>query len=210
LRVLDLFCGAGGASAGYRRSFPACEIIGVDNSPQPRYPYTFLKEDAYAALRDVEWCRTFDLIHASPPCQRYSVAGRIHGSGHHPNLIPTVRYRLQKVGVPWVIENVPGAPLHNPVLVCGRALNLGVRRHRLFESNLPLVGTGCPKGHPGDWVSVFGHTVLNRGHNRVEQTVARGRAAMQIDWMTLDELSEAIPPAYTEFIGFQLTHLDRW
>jgi len=212
LRILDLFCKAGGAAMGYSRAFPDAEIVGIDHEPQPRYPFTFVREDAYSVLRDQAWCASFDLIHASPPCQRYSIAGRIHGSGHHPNLVPTVRYRLQKVGRPWIIENVPGAPLHDPVMVCGLALNLGVKRHRLFESNMPLRGTTCPKGHPGVWVSVFGHAVKGRGTRDSRPDHGRGHAsdAMDIDWMTLDELSEAVPPAYTHFIGSQIDYLDTW
>lgn len=207
MRILDLFCKAGGAAAGYARAFPGAEIVGVDHAPQPRYPFTFVREDVYSVLRDVAWCQSFDLIHASPPCQRYSIANRIHG-GLHPNLVPTVRYRLGKVGRPWIIENVPGAPLIDPVVVCGLALHLGVKRHRLFESNMPLRGTVCPKGHPGQWVTVFGHAV--KGRRATDHGRAVAGAAMGIDWMTLDELSEAVPPAYTHFLGSQIDYLDTW
>lgn len=118
--------------------------------------------------------------------------------------------------MPYVIENVPGSPLQTWVEVCGLALGLGVKRHRWFESNVMMLVPSCPHGHPGDWVSVFGHTVLERGHvvgkakgggnsiRRRHLGTERGREAMGIDWMTRDELSEAIPPAYTELLGGQL------
>lgn len=218
-RLLDLFCGAGGAAVGYARA--GFEVVGVDINPQPRYPFEFHQADALTYPLD-----GFDVIHASPPCQAYSVANNIHGK-NHPDLLPITRERLIESGTAWVIENVPGAPMHvgpptllspeiNGVIVCGLALDLNVKRHRLFESNRPLTGTKCPPGHPGDWLLVFGHSVLERGTvigkakgggNRIKRkhtTIARGREAMGIDWMNRDELSESIPPAYTEWIGQQL------
>ncbi len=218
-RLLDLFCGAGGAAMGYHRA--GFEVVGVDIKPQPHYPFEFHQADAMTFPLD-----GYDVIHASPPCQAYTVANNIH-QREHPDLLPGTRERLIASGKPWVIENVPGAPMYQGppsllqphrwgVLVCGRALGLNVKRHRLFESNRPLIGTDCPRGHPGDWLLVFGHTVLERGTvigkakgggNRIKRkhtTTARGREAMGIDWMNGDELSESIPPAYTEFIGRQI------
>lgn len=157
----------------------------------------------------------FDLIHASPPCQAYTVANNVHKKTH-PDLLPETRERLRTSGVPWVIENVPGAPMDSFALVCGLALGLNVKRHRQFESSHALMSTTCPHGHPGDWLLVFGQSVMERGHvvrqtpaghnttHRKHTTTARGREAMGIDWMNRDELSEAIPPAYTEYIGNQL------
>lgn len=221
-RLLDLFCGAGGAAVGYHRA--GFDIVGVDIKPQPNYPFEFRQADALAY---VDWNASgFDAVHASPPCQAYTVANNVW-QREHPDLLPATRDLLEASGLPWVIENVPGAPMHigpptlfephrNGVVVCGLALGLNVKRHRLFESNCPLVGTVCPHGHPGDWLLVFGHTVLQRGHvirktpaghnttRRRHTTVERGRAAMGIDWMNRDELSQAIPPAYTEHIGTQL------
>ena len=208
-RLLDLFCGGGGAAMGYHRA--GFDVTGVDIAPQPRYPFTFVQADALTFPLD-----GFDAIHASPPCQAYSIANNIHGNTEHPDLLPATRARLEAWGGPWVIENVPGSPMHHYVTVCGLALGLGVKRHRWFESNVGLLVPPCPHGHPGDWVSVFGHTVLERGHvigkakgggNRIKRKhlgVERGRQAMGIDWMTREELSEAIPPAYTEHIGRQL------
>jgi DNA (cytosine-5)-methyltransferase 1 len=218
-RLLDLYCGAGGCSVGYWRAGFA--VVGVDIEDQPAYPFRFEQADALEYPLD-----DFDVIHASPPCQRYSVANNIHGRDDHPDLIAQTRERLEQSGAVWVMENVPGAPLHrgpaslfddrSGVTVCGLALGLGVKRHRWFESNVPLVGTVCPIGHPGEWLLVFGHSVLGRGRvigkaigggNRIHRDhlqIDRGAVAMGIDWMTRDELSQAIPPAYTEWIGAQL------
>jgi DNA (cytosine-5)-methyltransferase 1 len=215
-RLLDLFCGAGGAAVGYHRA--GFDVVGVDHKPQPHYPFEFWQMD----VRDV-WPQfvDFDAIHASPPCQAYSIANNIHARDDHPDLLPTTRTLLEATGLPYVIENVPGAPMNNWVVVCGLAIGVGVKRHRWFESNIALLVPPCPHGHPGDWVSVFGHTVLSRGHvigkakgggNRIQRQhlgTDVGREAMGIDWMTRDELSEAIPPAFTEHIGGQLlAHLE--
>lgn len=158
----------------------------------------------------------FDAIHASPPCQGYSVANNVHKIAH-PLLIADVRRLLVASGKPWVIENVQGAWREMPgaVTVCGLSLGLNVKRHRLFESSHALMVPPCGD-HRGDWLLVFGHSVMERGHvvrqtpaghnttHRKHTTTARGREAMGIDWMNRDELSEAIPPAYTELVGAQL------
>ncbi len=202
---------------GYHRA--GFDVVGVDINPQPHYPFEFHQADALEVVGLNRWPRvdSFDAIHASPPCQLYSVANNIHGNDGHPDLIPPTRALLEAANLPWVMENVPGAPLQNYVMLCGRAMGLDVKRHRWFETNwMVWAPPQCPHGHPGDWVSVFGHTVLERGHvigkakgggNRIKRRhlgTDRGREAMGIDWMTRDELSEAIPPAYTEFIGAQL------
>ncbi len=210
MRLLDLFCGAGGAAMGYHQA-GFDEIVGVDIVPQPNYPFTFIQGDALLPPVELD---EFDLIHASPPCQAYSVANNVHQKSH-PDLLPATRFLLEQSHRPWVIENVPGAPMGQWALVCGRALGINVKRHRWFESNRLLWSTNCPKGHPGNWLLVFGHSVMERGHvirqtpagnnttHRIHTTTALGREAMGIDWMNRDELSEAIPPAYTKFIGEQ-------
>lgn len=215
-RLLDLFCGAGGAAMGYHRA--GFEVVGVDINPQPNYPFEFWQRDALDVLG---WLTTFSdnpasnfaAIHASPPCQLYSVANNIHGNDDHPDLLPITRTLLQATGLPYVIENVPGAPMENYIVLCGLSFGLGVKRHRWFETSFMVMVPPCPPGHPGDWVSVFGHTVLERGHvtgkakgggntiKRKHLGIARGREAMGIDWMNRAELSESIPPAYTEHIG---------
>lgn len=213
-RLLDLFCGAGGCSVGYHRA--GFDVVGVDPHPQPNYPYEFFQMDALRAL-ELGWDKgKFDAIHASPPCQAYTVANNIHGRTDHPDLVAATRELLIATGLPYVIENVPGAPLLNPYTICGLSLGLNVKRHRIFETNFPLLVPPCHSKHDGDWLLVFGHSVLERGHvtkkakgggntiHRKHTTTERGREAMGIDWMNRDELSQAIPPAYTELIGHQL------
>jgi DNA (cytosine-5)-methyltransferase 1 len=206
-KLLDLFCGAGGAAVGYHRA--GFDVVGVDIKPQPRYPFEFRRADALEFPLD-----GFDAVHASPPCQGYSVANNIHRRDDHPLLIADVRERLEASGLPYVIENVEGAKAEmiNPVTLCGLSVGCNVRRHRLFECNFPVMVPPCGD-HAGDWLLVFGHTVLERGHvvakakgggnviRRKHTTTARGREAMGIDWMNRDELSEAVPPAYSEHIG---------
>lgn len=199
-RLLDLFCGAGGAAVGYHRA--GFDVVGVDIRPQPNYPFEFVQADA---LLVAQWFETADVIHASPPCQAYSVATLQHRDTHeYPDLLPVVRDLLIHKGLPYVIENVPGAPMHNPVMVCGSGLGMTrIRRHRLFESNVMLLGVQCRHRLNDDILSVVGHS---EGSGKVGPgyLMADKQAAMGIDWMNRDELSEAIPPAYTEHIGTQL------
>jgi DNA (cytosine-5)-methyltransferase 1 len=206
-RLLDLFCGAGGAAMGYHRA--GFEVVGVDIRPQPNYPFLFVQADALASIDD--WSLGVDAIHASPPCQLFSAYQRAnHHQGHHENLIPETRRLLQKTGLPYVIENVVGAPLKDPVTICGVSVGLQVRRHRLFETSFPLMTPSCACG-------AWQEAKYDRGSRHIRpndrRTVAVGEwriplavqeKAMEIDWMTLPELSQAIPPAYTELIGHQL------
>ncbi len=205
-RLLDLYCGAGGAAMGYHRA--GFDVLGVDINLQPRYPFEFVQGDAleYLAAHGHE----YDAIHASPPCQRYSTMTA--DPDRHPDLIAPTRALLIAAGAPWVIENVPGAPLIDPVRVCGSSFGLAVRRHRLFESNVPLVSTACRHDAQGRPVGVYGQHADRRQHLRTDgtqrgtkaSTLAEGRAAMGIDWMEWPELTEAIPPAYAEHVGRQL------
>ncbi len=188
---------------GYHQAFPDAEIVGVDITPQPHYPFEFVQADAleYVAGHGAE----FDFIHASPPCQGYSrmrhlpwLKGR-----EYTLLISPVRELLKATGRPWVIENVADSPL-NGALLCGAALGLPLVRHRRFESNVLLLFPPCP-----------GHPVLFRGRANMRK-YGQGagvtglmdgqdpKEAMGIDWMTGRELRQAIPPAYTEFIERQL------
>ncbi len=176
------------------------EIVGVDSNPQPRYPFEFHQADAMGFSLD-----GFDLIHASPPCQKFSVAQTLQ-KNDHPDLLTPTRKRLHDSDTPYVIENVPGAPMRRDAVLCGSMFGLAVRRHRLFEISRPIAGLTPPHQHNLSTVTVFGHCVegLRRGQGqRKHLGVAVGREAMGIDWMTLAELSEAIPPAYTEWIGQQ-------
>ena len=194
--LLDLFCGAGGCAVGYARA--GFEVIGVDIVAQPRYPYRFIQADALTFPLS-----GFDVIHASPPCQLYSVTWPIW-QRDYPEIVPLIRARLWASGKPFVIENVVGAPLPEAMLLCGTMFDLGVLRHRLFESNVLLFAPGdCQHRGTvklGRYVSVFG-----KGGNGY--TKERGSEAMGIDWMTVRELSQAIPPVYTEWIGRQVMQL---
>ncbi len=222
-RLLDLFCGAGGAAMGYHRA--GFDVVGVDIKPQPHYPFEFVQAEALAFHSDSlqRWgvAPYFAAIHASPPCQRYSdLAYRNGNADEHPDLIGPTRELFDATGLPYVIENVEGAPLEDPVTICGSALGLGVvvpflgryrlRRHRLFESNLRIQGSPCccDDDRPVIDVSGGGPTHAPRtdgkGGRTYKGTADEARAAMGIDWMTKAELNEAIPPAYTELIGRQL------
>jgi DNA (cytosine-5)-methyltransferase 1 len=205
-RLLDLFCGAGGAARGYQDA--GFYVVGVDINPQPNYPYTFIQADALGVLTHPS-ARGYDAIHASPPCQAFT-AYRRRGNGvgaGYPDLIAATRDLLEATGLPYVIENVPGSPLRNPVQLCGSSFGLNVRRHRLFESNRPLMAPPCAHG----WQTPRFPQATNRTNLRrtVEVGVWRipldvQQQAMGVGWMNREELSEAIPPAYTEHIGRQL------
>jgi DNA (cytosine-5)-methyltransferase 1 len=201
LRLLDLFCGGGGTSAGYHAA--GFDIVGVDINPQPDYPFPFHQADALSV--DLGG---FDVIAASPPCQHYSRATPQHRRDQHPDLIDAIRERLRSAvntgaALGYVIENVPGAPLHQPVTVCGDSLRLGVRRHRLFESNLPLVGTPCWHDRQTAPVAVYG-TYGQRIGEDAASDADTGRAAMGIDWLPWPALTQAIPPVFTFWLGVQL------
>lgn len=201
-RLLDLFCGAGGAGEGYRRA--GFEVTGVDIKAQPNYKAgKFIQADALDYVAQYGWM--YDAIAASPPCQRYSRMTPRKYRDNHPDLIPLVRFWLEAIGVPYAIENVELAPLRNPVMVCGEQLGLKVYRHRLFESNVYLMG--IPHSPHRDQTPRSGH---DNASPKGFITLSGGRSteitqkAMGIDWMTGNELRQAIPPAYTEFIGSQL------
>lgn len=209
-RILDLFCCAGGAGVGYAQV--GFEVVGVDINPQPNYPFPFIQADALSL--DPAFLASFDAIHASPPCQAYSDLAKRNGNADEwPRLIEPTRKMLSGSGLPYVIENVDGAPLRNPTVLCGTMFpGLRVLRHRLFESNFLIIAPTHgrhPKVHTFDKrKSHFGTTDDMRDFVQVTGggncTIAAARDAMGIDWMTKNELNEAIPPAYTKFIGTQL------
>ncbi len=209
MRLLDLFCGAGGAGEGYRLA--GFEVTGVDIKPQPRYkPGRFIQGDAleYAPAHGHE----YDVIHASPPCQAYSVTKHL-SNGTHPELVNETRELLQRIGKPYVIENVPGAPLINPLVLCGTMFDgLRVYRHRLFECSSPLYFPPACCHHWGGRVPRAGRGANGKGFMSVSGHLSatdKARQAMGINWMTGAELSQAIPPAYTEWIGNQLMKLSQ-
>ncbi len=204
LRLLDLFCGAGGAAKGYHDAGFE-EIVGVDITPQPHYPYKFILADAMEYPLE-----GFDLIHASPPCQKFTSLKDMHNAKEHIDLLTPARERLVQSGYLYVIENVERAPMENPIRLCGSSFGLGaegarLQRHRLFEANWPIRGLPCNHGIAKRVIGVYGGhgRDLRRKVNTQDFSTEARREAMGIDWMTGTELSQAIPPAYTEYIGLQ-------
>jgi len=210
--LLDLFCGAGGAAMGYHMA--GFDVVGVDIEPQPRYPFEFVQGDAlkFAARYGHE----FDVIHASPPCQVYSRTRHIVDAQAAPvrervDMVDDTRRALEATGRPYVIENVPGAPLRSPILLCGMMFGLRVIRHRWFEvgrafllapphprhPRRPLTnsdGGYSSFGHGAEYITVTGNNFL----------LSEAKEAMGIDWMLKREITQAIPPAYTRWIGLEL------
>ncbi len=194
---------------GYDRA--GFDVVGIDIEPMPRYPFAFRQGDA---MNPSDWLeatngREPDAIHASPPCQRYAVSTAVWDglAEPHPDLVEPTRSLLRASGVPYVIENVPGAPLLDPLMLCGTMFDgLRVYRHRIFETSPPMFWPPWHNAHeetavavgrtaaPGSWMTVAGHFA----------SLAVAREAMGIDWMSRAELAEAIPPAYTEWLGRRL------
>lgn len=210
MRLLDLYCKAGGASKGYADA--GFEVVGIDIKKQKRYPYEFIQADCLEILKDLDYLRTFDVIAASPPRQTHSATKHLRNaqgkSTDKVDLIPQTRAALIESGVPYVIENVPGAPLIKPVQFCGSSFGLKVRRHRLFESSHQLTGSVCDHKAQGKPVGIYGSMrdeIPNGGHTA--KTIEQAREAMGIEWMIWGELVEAIPPVYTKSIGKQLIDL---
>lgn len=220
-RLLDLFCGAGGCSIGYARA--GFDVYGIDIAPHPDYPFLIAVEDALGSLSDRAYLDNFDVVHASPPCQaRTTMSNRHRGKGgaadEHISLIAEVRWLLETWGGAYVIENVPGArrDLEDAVTYSGGAFGLRVERPRLFASNVPL--RPPPRVKVSDPIGVYGKhhdgrrlsTRKDGSIQRAASSLEQARAAMGIDWMSWDDLREAVPPAYTEHIGSQLIeHLTR-
>ncbi len=205
-RLLDLFCGAGGCAMGYHRA--GFEVVGVDIKPQKNYPFRMVVADALWPPFDLQ---EFDVIHASPPCQHYSCLRHLPGAVQYPDLVAPIRRVLQTSGKPYIIENVPGSPLINPITLCGSVLcktlpdGAKLRRHRLFESSMPIRGTD--HNHKGQTLGVYGDIRRSRRSGMLRGTKASWAEAQElfdVQWMTPEELTESIPPAYTEFIGKQL------
>lgn len=203
-RILDLFCCAGGAGTGYHRA--GWDVVGIDINPQPRYPFEFHQADALHYLAE-HWGE-YDAIHASPPCQSYTPLGALHPSKIYPDLIAATRGLLDLTGLPYVIENVMTAPLikSQAIVLCGGMFGLRTYRHRRFESNQPLEAPRHPK-HVIRTATKQRRQRWEEGwHVSITGDVGTylGPEAMGIDWMTGNELCEAIPPTYTEHVGRQL------
>lgn len=202
-RLLDLFCCGGGAGLGYEHA--GFEVTGVDIEPQPNHRGTFVQADAIEYVRDHG--HLYDAIHASPPCQEYSLAAKPHRAlgKEYPDLIGATRDALRATGKPWIIENVPGAPLIDPVTLCGTMFGMRTYRHRLFETNWPLAQPDHPKhvarsakmGRPvkdGEFIQYVGHF----------SGVGFVRDMTGLHWLNQYELAQSIPPQYTHYIGLQL------
>ncbi len=201
MRALDLFCKAGGASSGLVRA--GFVVTGVDLEEQPNYPFSFIRADVVTLATNM--LQEFDLVWASPPCQGFTAYKRRKNHVRpRANLIPAVREMLKASGVPYIIENVPGAPLEQPTMLCGSMFGLDVRRHRMFETSFPVTPPKCrhheqtPRFPPATNRKNLRSTV-EVGVWRIPLDVQQ--RAMGIDWMTREELSEAIPPAYSEFLA---------
>ena len=213
--LLDTFCKAGGAGMGYHRA--GFRVIGVDIEPQPNYPFMFIQADAVEFIE--RFGNQFDAIHASPPCQAHSRIASIGVARNgaypeHQDLIAPTREALKTAGRPFVIENVVGAPLIDPITLCGSMFEgLKVYRHRLFECSFSI---DAPKHEPHrDRTPSAGNGISPKGFISVcgsggvkgmtsKEIIEYWSMAMGIDWMTRKELAQAIPPAYTEFIGRRL------
>ena len=220
-RLLDLFCGAGGAAMGYHQA--GFEVVGVDHNPQPHYPFEFIPGDA---LDYLEWLMRSgypmpDAIHASPPCQAYCAMKTMTNAREHPDLLEPVRKLLKATGKPYVIENVKGAPLIDAFRLCGSSFNLQttdghqLQRHRYFETTMEILFVP-PCQHTKKTIGIYGDKARDiakekRHYAKPKETrgppvdvkipLSEALKAMGIDWMSAKELSQAIPPAYTELIG---------
>jgi DNA (cytosine-5)-methyltransferase 1 len=189
---------------GYHRA--GFDVVGVDIAPQKNFPFEFIQGDA------LEYCaehgQEYDAIHASPPCQAYSLAakGQRNQGKVYPDLVAPTREVLEKTNRPWVIENVPRAPIQADYRLCGCQFGLELRRERWFETSWHALDLRPSCYHPHPVVSVVGHGTPTWVRKKLgyNPTIHDYRAAMGIDWMNRDELSQAIPPAYTEYIGRQL------
>jgi DNA (cytosine-5)-methyltransferase 1 len=207
-RAIDLYCCAGGASKGLADA--GFELTGVDKDPQPSYPFTFIQADARDILADHAFLAQFDLIAASPPCHDHTPLSALSGLDGTGELLEVTRGLLMAQPVPWVLENVAAAPLRADFLLCGAMFGLRTYRHRRFEIDPRLPLLLAPPPHPRH----VARTATKRRRERWAEGwnvsvsgdvgVYVGPEALGIDWMTGDQLSQAIPPAYTKFIGLQL------
>lgn len=199
---IDLFCGAGGASMGISRA--GFEVTGVDIKPQPNYPFRFIQGDALAA--DISG---YDFIWASPPCQAYTMAtmSQRNAGKVYPDLMAATRDKIMKSGLPYIIENTPGAPMRVDIVLCGSMFGLNTIRHRWFEIGFDWFGLTPTCQHPRNPIVAVGHGTTSwarKNNNGKCHTIAEVRSGMGIDWMNRDELSQSIPPAYSEFLARQI------
>ena len=225
-RILDLCCGEGGASFGYWLA--GFKPYGVDHEPMKRYPFNFILGDAMELPAAVKYgikVGHFHAIHAAPPCQRWSTATPAEYRDSHPDLIEPMREFLRSTGLPYVIENVPPAPLEDPIQLCGSSFGLQaddedgtrlwLKRHRRFETGggFKVPGTQCnhPEGMQvaGAYNKGSGHKGSRDGRGKLRGYVPNAgplRDLFQMPWATVDGIYQATPPVYTEYIGVLLRH----
>ncbi len=209
LKALDLYCGAGGAGMGLHLA--GFDVTGIDLHFQKNYPFTFIQGNALEA--DLTG---YDLVWASPPCQRHSALKHRTGIDYE-CFIAATRERLKSSGCSFIIENVAGAPLINPVTLCGSSFGLGVRRHRIFESNRPITGSVCQHHLQPDPIDVTGtggfqpnpRKLKTGGKSRKPKNLQEARDSMGMQWARRPEISQAIPPAFSEFLGLQIIDMLR-
>lgn len=210
-RLLDLFCGAGGAAMGYHRA--GFDVTGVDIVPRPSYPFRFIRADAMTAL--ASWRLSgFDAIHASPPCDDHSPLANVNPLKGTAWMLPATIERLKAAGLPWVVENVEQAPMPGSLVLCGTEFGLKARqggrdvwlkRHRRFASSVFLWGAGGCNCYRRPIIGVYGNGARgSKASVRGPGCADAAREVMGIDWMQRRDLDRAIPPAYTEYIGRQL------
>lgn len=187
----------------YRAGF---DVVGVDHVEQPNYPFEFIHDDALRFMREMgSWIQNFDAIHASPPCQAYSAV--TPDKTTHPDLVAPTRELLQQSALPYVIENVVGAPLENPITLCGSSFGLPLRRHRLFETNFPVMAPPCAHGGQEKRFDIYEHGKWRKSATPAiygtggRKGVEHWGEALGVGWMTRPEMALAIPPAYCEHIG---------
>ncbi len=212
MKLLDLFCGGGGAGIGY--SLAGFTVVGVDNIPQPHYPFEFHQADAFEYL--AEHGHEYDFIHASPPCQKYTGMRNITRARFgivrtdHPDLIDIVRRSLRAIEKPYIIENVQNSPLQTQFILCGSALGLThVAWHRHFESNMLFLGVPKCNHLTQDYtIGVYGEKPDGRRVSyrqyrlcRIAKSLSEAQELLGIDWMEWNEIRNAVPPAYTQWIG---------
>jgi DNA (cytosine-5)-methyltransferase 1 len=203
--LLDLYCGAGGAAMGYHRA--GFDVLGVDVKPQPRYPFAFVQADALETLSSLGFVRHFSVIHASPPCQAYSTA--TSRPELHADLYVQTRDALTRAGLPWIIENVLGAPAGRNIILCGSMFGLGVRRHRRFETSFPTRQPLCDHERQGITLGIYGHGGGGRSARPSRGGGTKAKPSqfaqlMEMEWAKPREIVQAIPPVYTEYLGRQL------
>lgn len=202
--IADLFCGAGGAGMGLHRA--GFDVVGFDIKKQPRYPFDFVQQDALTV--DLP---SFDAVWASPPCQAYTRL-KARSQREHPQLIEATRFALVCSGLPYIMENVAGSPLNSPGVLCGSMFpQLLIRRHRLFESDIEMHFPDCNHNIRKPQFDVYEHYHWRKSrfvpvYGNGDKTKASHvwNQAMGIDWMTRKELTQAVPPAYSEYLGRQL------